>query len=255
MTGHILLAVARGGGFSAFIRPFRNLRVVGARWRQGAFWSEAGDAIDQFLGALQPLYHLRLALIACTGVYLWLSIPTLMFTIVAESPNQWERLVTAAGGMLLVPSLSCLPVLVTHAAATGRWSALFEFRMVGELFNKGPFTFTIATITTYASAFLPLFYCARWKVTVPPHETIWDVMIVFLLAAYPSRAILGWAYHRARTGGHSRWIWRGVNLVLLLAGVGLYVFLLYLVQTSALLGPRSVWQHHALLLPFPLPLS
>jgi hypothetical protein len=254
VAAHILLAMVCSAGFCAFMRPIHNWRIVVARLRYGEFWRTASEALDQFLGALRLLYHLRLASIAYTGVYLWVSIPTLMFTIVADSPGQWERLVTAAGGVCLVAPLTCLPMLVTHAAATGRLGALFELRTIRELFNKSPFLFTIATIATYASAFASLFYCARWKVLVPPHETMWDVMIVFLLAAYPARVILGWAYHRGKIGRQSWWGWRCVNLVFLLAGVGVYVFLLSLVQTSALLGWQAVWQHHALLLTFPLPL-
>jgi hypothetical protein len=76
-------------------------------------------------------------------------------------------------------------------------------------------------------------------------------MFVFLITIYPAKVMLGWAYHRASNGRQAWRPWSWLGSCAALAGVATYVVLLYLVQTSGLLGNRVVWQHHALLLPLP----
>jgi hypothetical protein len=250
---HLLLAIANGAGFWAFLRPINNLRLLRTRLMQADFWATTAAVLTEFVAALQLALHARLAAFVYAGVYLWVAIPTFMFTVVADSPGTWERLLTIGGGICLIPALMWLPFLLAHCVAERRFVALFEIGKVCVMFRNAPFTFTMASIAPYAAAFVLLFYCAKWKAELPPHETIWDVMLIFLITAYPARVLLGWAYHRAQTGRRTWLVWRCANLALLGIAIGVYVLLLYMVETSGLLGRQAVWQHHALLLPFPWP--
>jgi hypothetical protein len=243
VTIHLLLALARGGGFWSFLRPIKNFHWFRAQLLRGGYGERAAHVLQQFLAALQLPQHLRLASLAYVGVYLWLAMPTVMFTAVADSDGLWQRLITMVGGLCLVPPLMWLPFLLTHCAAERRFRALFELGAIRELFRQAPFILTMASIVLYGMAFLPLFYCAKWKAEMPPHETMWDVMLIFLVTIYPAKVLLGWAYHRAKVGRQAWRPWRWVNQTVLCAAVGLYILLLYLVQTAGLLGHRAVWQH------------
>jgi hypothetical protein len=251
VAAHLLLAFARGGGFWCFLRPIKNLLWLRTQWKCGGYWVRASHALAESLAALQLPNRLLLAAFAYVGVYIWVTIPTAMFTAAANAAGTWQQLLTLAGGLCLVPPLIWLPLLETRCAAEGRFRAFFEVATIRDQFRHAPFRVTLATISLYVLAFLPLFYAAKLKVELPPHETIWDVMVIFVVTIYPAKVLLGWSYHRA-THGRPAWrTWQWANRMVLVAAVGLYVLLLFLVQTSGQLGWRPVWQHHALLLPLP----
>jgi hypothetical protein len=250
---HLLLSLARGGKFVCFLRPIRNIRWFLARRREGDYWMHASCALHEFFAALRPAHHVHLTAFAYLGVLLWVGAPTVMFTAVADSSGTWQRVLTLAGAVCLVPPLMWLPFLQTRCAAEGRLSAMFELSAIRQMLAQAPFTATLATIALYGLAFLPSYYCAVWKALVPPHETTWDVMFVFLVAIYPAKVLLGWAYHRATVARPSWLAWYWINQCLVCAAACVYVLLLFLLQTTGQLGPRAVWQHHAFLLPFPLP--
>jgi hypothetical protein len=142
-----------------------------------------------------------------------------------------------------------------HVTAEGRWRALFELSTVVKLAGRTPFRWAITTAILFATSSLPLLYTALFKIRIPPHDAVWDLMLVFLVTNVPARVLVGWAYHRATQWPHREptWLWRiwqAVNILALCAGVGFYVYFLNLAATGGELGQRAIWQLHALLLPF-----
>jgi hypothetical protein len=175
-----------------------------------------------------------------------------MFTMVSDATGTWQRVLTVAGGLCLVPALMWLPLLETRCAAQGGFRAFLEPGAIRDLFRQSPFRVAVATASLYALAFLPSYYAATVKVELPPHDTMWDVMAIFLVTIYPAKLLLGWAYHRATRCRRAWRTWQWANRILVVVAVCLYILLLFAVQTSGQLGQRHVWQHHALLLPLPL---
>jgi hypothetical protein len=251
VTAHLLLAIARGGGFWCFLRPLKNILWFRAQLSGGTYWVRATRELSGFLASLQIVHHVRLAAFAYVGIVLWVAIPTAMFTTVTDVDGPWQRPLTLAGGLCLVPLLMWLPFLQTRFVAEGRFRAFFELGPIRELFRHAPFTLSLTVIVLYVTAFVPLFYIAKWKANVPPHETTWDVMLVFLVTIYPAKVMLGWSYHRATRGGDAWRSWQWANCLLATAATCGYVYLLFVGQTSGQLGHRPVWQHYALLLPLP----
>jgi hypothetical protein len=251
VTAHLLLSLARGGGFWCFLRPLKIFLSFRAQLNDGKYWGRATRELCGFFGALQLVHHVRLAAFAYVGIVLWVAIPTAMFTAVSYVDGPWQRWLTLVGGLGLVPVLMWLPFLQTRFAAEGRFRALFELGPVRELFRRAPFTWALTLIVLYVTAFVPLFYIAKWKANVPPHETTWDVMLIFLVMIYPAKVMLGWSYHRATRRGSTRRSWQWANSLLATAATCGYVYLLFLGQTSGRLGHQPVWQHFALLLPLP----
>jgi hypothetical protein len=251
VMSHVLLALAYGGDFMSFLRPIRNFRWVRSQIRERTLGSSIHERLNDFFGAVRVGHHLRLAAFAYAAAAVWLSVPTILFTACPDSAATWRRLLTFAGGACLVPILMVLPLLEAQFTAAGRWRSMFDVRAALALFGQSPMRLALSTSMLYLLAAVPLFYCAKWKNELPPHETMWDVMFVFIMTAYPARVLLGWAYHRAQRGRRSWLVWRWASYAVLGASSATYVLFLFLVQTAGQLGVHPVWQHHALLIPFP----
>jgi hypothetical protein len=86
---------------------------------------------------------------------------------------------------------------------------------------------------------------------LPPYDAVWDVMLLILIATYPSRILVAWSYRRAtlRAAAWSPWRWmcRG----LLAIGLVAYVYLLFHTQMVVERGRRDLFEHHAVVIPFP----
>ena len=253
---HILMAIACGGGLARFIRPLSNARWLMTRWSSGEYWADASSAISRFAGAFRLGHMFRLGLLGSAAVYLWLAIPTFLFTVVDDVTSPWQVLGFIVGCATLTLLLLWLPFLLAHVSAAARWGAILEFATVRRLAGQTPFCWSVATAFLLACSTLPMLYTALLKNKIPPHDLQWDVMVVFLLAVVPARLLVSWVYHRAtqQTGAGpswTRWVWRQTNAAALCVGAGYYVYFLHLAATGGELGKRSVWQFHALLLPFP----
>jgi hypothetical protein len=253
---HLLLAIGCGGGWWRFFRPISNLRRFSERLRSGSYWHVAHESICEFVGAFRLPHLFRLGLLAYVAVYFWLSLPTLLFTSLEDVTSRWQVVAFVIGCIGLALSLIWLPILLAHVAAIGRWKAILEVSRVRDLYAATPLRWTLANALVLASSCLPLLYTALFKIRIPPHAARWDLMLLFLVTAAPARILIGWVYYRSakRTPRSPTWakrIWQAISAAPLLVGVCYYVYFLNLAATGGELGDRSVWQFHALLLPFP----
>jgi hypothetical protein len=262
IAAHLLAAIGCGGGLGRFMRPLSNAHWLKTHWNSGEHLTDASRAISDFVGAFRLPHMFRLGLLGYASVYLWLTIPTFLFTMVDDVTSHWQILGFIVGCVTLTLSLLWLPFLLAHVSAEARWRAILEFTTVRRLAGQTPFCWSLATAFLLACSILPMLYVALLKNKIPPHDLRWDLMVVVLLTVVPARLLVGWVYHRATRHADTvtprlgpswlRWIWRQANAAALCVGVGYYVYFLNLAATGGELGKRSVWQFHALLLPFPL---
>ena len=253
---HLLLAIGCGGSLWRFVRPLHNTRQLLAHLRRGLYWRDAHNAICEFVLAFRLPHLFRLGLLGYAAAYLWLVIPTFLFTILDDTTSRWQITGFVIGSITLTVTLLWLPLLLAHVAAESRWRAMFEFATVRKLAGQTPFRWALVTAILFACSVLPLLYQALFKIRIPQHDAMWDVMVVFLVTVMPARVLLGWVYHRAtqQTRDTTSWpwrVWQWLNGAALLGGVGFYVYFLNLAATGGELGERSIWQFHALLIPLP----
>ncbi|MDA1229735.1 MAG: hypothetical protein O2856_03085 [Planctomycetota bacterium] len=253
---HILLATGCGGSFWRFFRPIKNARQIWTKTRSGDYLQNANQSICQFVSAYRLPHLFRMGLLGYATVYVWLTIPTLLFTMLEDVTNRLQVAGFVVGCIMLTITLLWLPLLLAHVAAEARFSAMFEFTTVRKLIGQTPFRWAIATAILLACSSLPLLYSALFKIKIPPHAAKWDLMVIFLLTVIPARVMLGWVYHRAthRTRAASSWpwrIWQWTNGAALCVGIGYYVYFLNLAAAGGELGKSSIWQFHSLLLPLP----
>ncbi len=253
---HLLMAIGCGGGWWRFVRPVSNTRWLLARVRGAEYWQEAHQAIYEFAAAFRLPHLLRLGLLGYAAAYVWLVVPTLLFTMLDDVTSRWQIAGFLAGCVTLTLTLLWMPLLMAHVASEGRWRAMFEFRIVRRLAGQTPLRWAIATAILFGCSVLPMLYTALFKNRIPAHDARWDLMIVALVTIVPARVLIGWVYHRAtlRTRSAPSWLWRvwqGVNGAALCFGVGWYVYFLNLASTGGELGQNAIWQFHALLLPLP----
>ncbi len=249
--GLLLLMIGRGGSGWWFFRPLNNFRWIRTRLGEGRYWQDADRAIDEVWAALRPWHHFRLGLIGMVGVYLWLALPTFLFAQAAENTGRLQTLLLILGGSALILVLGWLPFLQAHFCETGRWRAFLEWRVVRERFRRSPFCWTLSATLLFALSTLVLLYVALVKYKLPPHDALWDVMIVFLVTVAPAKILVAWAWHRSE-GKPEPWrTWQWLNRFLLATALGYYIYFLFLARTGGQLGEKAIWQHHALILPFP----
>ncbi len=256
IAAHLALAIAGGGRWWQFLRPIQNIRQQLDRHSRVRFWQQATRQINQFVAAISFIRLLRSGILAYAAAYLWLVIPTFLFTLLDDVTIRWQWFGFATGCAMLTVTLMWLPFLMAHVAAERRTGAMFEMRTVCELAARTPLCWSMSTAFLIASSVLTLLYTALVKNVLPPHVFRWDLMAVFLVTMIPARILVGRAYHRATTQPPTRpkWstrIWRWSNIAALSVGMGYYVYFLYLAQTGGELGQNAVWQFPSVLQPFP----
>ena len=251
VTAHYLLAISYGAGVFSFLRPIRNARAFGRNRREPDFWQQQGASFARFAHNLSLPHLLSQAVIAYLGVYAWVAVPTAMYAAFYDTSQAWQKVLVVAGGVCLTPILIWLPFLQLRNLIGQRLGAYFELAAARQLFCNSPFACTLAVLIPYALTASVYLYAGTFKGQLPPHDTRWDLMLIFVVSSLPGRILLGWAGHRAAKPRRVwRW-WQWTCRALLLAGAGIYVYGLFFFQTSGQLGQRVLWQHLALLMPFP----
>ena len=261
---HLVMAIGCGGRWWQFFRPVRNSRWLLSEIRGGDYWKESHQAIIQFIDGFRIPHLAKLGLLGYAAVYVWLTIPAYLFTQLEDVTSRWQISGFVIGCVMLTLLLMWLPMLLVHISINERVSAIFEFSTVRALTQRVPLRWAWTTALLFGLSILPLLYVALLKARIPPHSIQWDMMFVFLVTAIPARLLIGLVYfHAARKQSDLRetnalhvpsFRWRLLyyaNVACLFAAVGGYVYFLYLAETAGELGQRSVWQFHALLLPFP----
>ena len=248
---HLVGALARGGRFSTFLRPIRNLRTLWQILRGGHPIREMGR---QSLAFLRWLEFRRLWWLGLRGYGVgltWIVLPTLIY-VSAEDPRGGAVLIFLLGWLLLTPVNCWLPLLQANFAAGGRFRDGFRLRTIRRQFNAAPWAWLGAIVMLYVLT-LPLHL---FRIVLPPADAAWLVTLVFVVTIFPTRLVLGRAAFQGRlnaaaglrAGRLSRWTAKLLLVVL----VGAYTATLYLTQYIGTHGRAVLLEQHAFLLPWPL---
>lgn len=245
---HLVLALARGGGFWCFFRPLKNALWLIKALRTGEYWPRAEAAVREFVVALRLPHHFWLGLRGFLGTFLWLLPPTALFATLRDTSKPGQILLTLLGAALLIPVLCWVPLLQTHFAAENRLGAFLELGRIRELYRRASIRCFLAVVVLYALA-LPLYL---FKIAAPPQDALWFVTLIFVLTMYPAKIFVGWSYARARRNEHRQWFFiRWPLWIVLTALLGAFLFLLFFTPAIGSAGRRVLFDHHALLLPTP----
>lgn len=246
---HIMLAIARGGRLRLFFRPthLNGLWLVRQLMR-GDHGDVAAAAVRGFFGALQIKHHFWLGVRGFFGAFVWLFIPTVLFGALQDTSKPGQAIITILGGASLVCVLSWLPFLQAHFAAEQRIRAMFQLTYIRALYRRTPIVFLLSVVVMYALA-LPLYI---FKLFETPQDMRWLLTPLFIISIYPARIFVGWAYSRARKKERKTWlILRLLSNIVIWPLLGFYVFLLFFTPAVGAAGRAVLFQHHALLLPWP----
>ena len=247
---HLAMAIACGGRFWCFVRPIRNLRQLISSVGDGSWQRGVNSWAEWLLNVFRPLRHLAIAIKATVGAVIWLFIPTAMLAL-STRPHQnpiVPALISIAGGMLLIPIASWLPLLQAHQAVTGRFRDIFDVRTVRAIVRRVPIHWAIATILLYAAA-IPLYLT---KVRLLADDAVWLLTPLFIVLIYPTRLMFGWVYARGqrRTDPAGRLVRWPVN-TLMLPALAAYAVILFITPLISEAGRAAIFENHAFLLPIP----
>ncbi len=216
-------------------------------WR-GHMFAEARDAVWDFTVSLRLPHYFWLGLRGFAGAIAWLIVPSVMMMAGTSGGGPGTVLIGYLGTLGLAFVLLYLPFLQTHFAAENRLAAMFELRTIRQQFRRAPLAWWLALTVTLAFA-LPLYLL---KIEPPPRELWWTLTLFFIVFIYPAKLLIGWAVGRARKHEKprfflSRWLARILSIPVIL----FYLLILFFTQYTSFLGPASLLEQHAFLLPVP----
>ncbi len=246
---HLVLAIARGGRLGLFFWPTPlNGLWLWKQLRRGDYAEMAGTTVRNFIAALRVRHHFWLGLRGFAGAFAWLFVPTVLFAALNDTSKPGQVILTLIGGLLLVLTLSWVPFLQARFAAENRLSAMLELGTIRELFRRTPIVWFLAVVVLYALS-LPLYLFKLFEV---PQDLRWTLTPIFIVSIYPAKILVGWAYSRAVKKGRRGWlIVRWACRLALLPLLAFYVFLLFFTPAVGAAGRAILFQHHAVLLPWP----
>jgi Protein of unknown function (DUF4013) len=222
--------------------------ILVAGIRRGRMLPEARDAVWDFVTSLKLPQYLWLGLRGFAGALAWLIVPSLMLMVGTSGGGPPTIVVGYLGALTMAWVLLYLPFLQTHMARENRLAAMFERGAVRAQFQRAPLAYWFALAITLLFA-LPLYLL---KIEPPPRELWWTLTIFFILFIYPARLLTGWAVGRAVHHQQPRfflfrWLARGAAIPVIV----FYVFIVFFTQYTSFLGPASILEQHAFLVPVP----
>ena len=245
---HLLATWFFGGSLPSFFRPVRNGRRLLRALRAGTAWGTASEALAQIIDAVQPGRLFSLGLRGFVGTFLWLLLPTLLFSFLGDTTKPGQVLVTLLGAILLGIVLAWVPFLQARFAAEQRLAVFRDLRTVRELWRRAPVVMLLALVILYGLS-LPLYL---FKIVAAPRDAVLFLTPIFILTIYPARLAVGWATHRAQARPARAWrLLRWPVTALLVPVLALYLFLLFFTPAIDAFGKRALFDHHALLIPTP----
>lgn len=247
---HVLLAIARGGRLSCFLRPIKNVLWMLRRVFTPQGRSELETSITEILEVVQPVQHFWIGLKAFFGAVIWLIIPTGLL-VAYSAPGRTQPvfgLLSVLGVILLIPVAAWLPLLQVHQAVTGRFRSIFNIRAARRVIRHAPIAWALTTILMYVMTF-PLYLS---KIVLLPADALLIITPVFIVLTYPARILVAWAYHRGtsrpdRASFLIRWPVKLVMIPLLAA----YAGFLFLTPFVSELGKAAPLENQAFLSPVP----
>jgi hypothetical protein len=222
--------------------------ILWAGIRRGRMYAEARDAVWDFVVSLKLPHYFWLGLRGFVGALAWLIVPSLMLMAGTSGRGPGTILIGYLGALAMAFVLLYLPLLQTHFACQNRLRAMFQWREVRQQFKRAPIAYWLALAITLLFA-LPLYLL---KIEPPPRELWWTLTIFFILFIYPARLLTGWAVGRALHYERSRFfLFRWMARLAAVPIVLFYILVLFFTQYTSFLGPASILEQHAFLVPVP----
>jgi len=251
-------AVARGGRWHHFLwpQPIRFARAIFSL----RFWGDLEERWWDFLVSLELWRLWKLGFKASLGALIWLAVPALGILVALNGASQVKpqqqgglALLGLVGALGMACVLQYLPGLQIYLAkqessSQQRLGRMWERGQVREAFRRAPFSFAIAQGLFYAMS-LPLYLLRIEKI---PEQLWFGLAILFVLAIFPAKLLLGWAWRNAgRREKRAHWALRWIAWVPMLAAIGVYIGFLYLGKFTLWEGGASLFLQHAFLPPVP----
>lgn len=222
--------------------------ILWAGMRRGRMYAEARDAVWDFAAQLKLPHYFWLGIRGFAGALAWLVVPSLLLMAGTSGAGPGTILLGFVGALGLTFVLLYLPFLQTRLAAENRFAAMFEWREIRRLFRRAPIAWWLALTITLALA-LPLFLL---KIEPLPRELVWTTTLVFIVFIYPARLLAGWALGRAlKREAPRHFVFRWMSRLAAIPVILFYLLLLFFTQYTSFLGPASLLEQHAFLLPVP----
>ncbi len=237
---HAVLAIARGGRFTHFLRPLAGWVWAMRAVARGPVVRPAWRAATGWLRALRLPHYLGLGAQGLVAGAAWLALPTALLALGGRAP-----LLALLGALLLVAVFPWLLAAQAHLAARARFSAAFELGELWRRIGRAPLAHAIALVVTLGLA-LPLY---ALKIEHIPRDALWLPAGVFLAAGVPGRLLAGWAHARGARAGTAHPALRLAGAAVALPAGAAYVFVLFFSQFFSWYGATSLFAHHAFLLP------
>jgi hypothetical protein len=239
---HIVGAISRGGQLRYFFWPFNLLWLLQRMWR-GGYYTQARDAVWDFVVALRLPYYFWLGCRGFAGTMAWLILPVSLIAFGRVAP-----LLGFLGAFLLAVVVLHLPFLQMRFAVDNRLGSMFAWRSIRAGFRRAPWAYTFACFITLAFA-LPLYLL---KIEMVPREVAWLPSLVFIAFIFPARLLTGWAYGRSlRRATPRHWFFRWTGRLWLIPTAGFYILFVFLSQYTSWEGIWSLYEQHAFLVPVP----
>jgi hypothetical protein len=214
----------------------------------GKFYSEARDAVWDFVVSLHLPHFFWLGLRGFVSTILWLFIPVMLLIAASHIDGIGGFVTYLAGTILLTIVLLYLPFLQAHYGAENRFAAMFEVQRVRQMFRRAPIAFWLALVITLLLA-LPLYLL---KIEATPRELWWFPALFFVAFMFPARLLSGWAVGRGRHREKPRFVlFRWMARLAAVPVVFLYVLIATFTQIFAWNGPWGLFEQHAFLVPTP----
>jgi hypothetical protein len=213
-------------------------------------FAETRDAVWDFVTSLRLPQRFWLGLRGFIGALAWLLIPSLMLITGTSGGGPPTIVVGFLGAIAMAFVALHLPFLQTRFACQNRLLSMFEAAEIRAQFRRAPIAFWFALVVTLLFA-LPL-YLLKIEPVIPP-EFRWILTLIFILFIYPARLLTGWAVGRALHHDRSRlFAFRWLAIAAAIPIAALYVFIVFFAQYTSFIGPASILEQHAFLLPVPL---
>jgi hypothetical protein len=223
--------------------------IVLAGVRRGRMFEEARDSVWDFVTSLRVPQYFWLGVRGFAGALVWLLVPSLMLMAGTSGRGPVTIVIGFLGAAAMAYVLLHLPFLQTHFACENRLRAMFDLTESRAQFRRAPIANWFALAITLLFA-LPL-YLLKIEPVIPP-ELRWTITIFFILFIYPARLLTGWAVGRALHHARPRFfLFRWLARAAAIPVVAIYVFILFFTQYTSFLGPASILEQHAFLLPVP----
>ncbi len=140
--------------------------------------------------------------------------------------------------------LQYLPFLQMRYAKTKKFRSFFDLRSVRHGFKRAPWLHAISALLLVVFS-IPLYLL---RIEMPPSQLVWLLCVFFVLFNLPTKFMIAWAIRYADKREWNRaWYNRWPAWIVLIAGLPVYVFFLYIASLASWDGSAVMILQHAFL--------